>query len=580
MYQALYRKWRPKTFDDVIGQPHVTETLKRQLMTDRCSHAYLFVGTRGTGKTSCAKILAKAVNCEDLQDGNPCNVCPACVGIESGGILDVEELDAASNNGVDHVRALRDEAVFTPAVVKKRVYIVDEVHMLSTAAFNALLKILEEPPAHLMFILATTEAHKVPATILSRCQRYAFRRVGAQDIAGRLQFVAAQEGLVLEADASDMLAHLADGSMRDALALLDQCSSGQTIDVPLVQRFLGLTGMAETANLLSAIAVGDVQTALTTVNSLYYAGKDMGALLGELSALLRDVLLVRIAPKGAENLLSGSFDRQAIDQFASLPPERLNLALTQTTEAIGALGRTSNRKLTVELCVIHLCQPELAGDMNALGARVAQLEQQAATGAPVGANCVRPQPPIAAALSPPPEAPKAQTVQAAPPISDAPPWDMEENAPPVRETPQPLETAQVVPTQPEIAKPMPVSDDGGRTQFAPTSASQPVGEADFWKQVLNRVQGTLDVSTFTILGDEREVSGVLEGSVLNIYIDNDFTRLMVEAKETVTALGQAATAQHGSAVQVKIHAGMPVTAPQTSKLDALTQKGFDNIIIK
>ena len=190
MYQALYRKWRPRTFDDVVGQTHITETLKRQVAAGRLSHAYLFTGTRGTGKTTCAKILARAVNCEHPVDGNPCNQCPACLGIENGSILDVLELDAASNNGVDQVRALRDEAVYTPAAVRKRVYIVDEVHMLSTAAFNALLKILEEPPAHLMFILATTELHKVPATIKSRCQQFSFKRILAGDIARRLSYVA------------------------------------------------------------------------------------------------------------------------------------------------------------------------------------------------------------------------------------------------------------------------------------------------------------------------------------------------------------------------------------------------------
>jgi len=551
MYQALYRKWRPKTFDDVIGQPHVTETLKRQLVTDRISHAYLFVGTRGTGKTSCAKILAKAVNCEDLQDGNPCNVCPACVGIESGGILDVEELDAASNNGVDHVRALRDEAVFTPAVVRKRVYIVDEVHMLSTAAFNALLKILEEPPVHLMFILATTEAHKVPATILSRCQRYAFRRVGASDIAGRLQFVAGQEGLQLEPTAADMLALLADGSMRDALALLDQCSADQTIDVPLVQRFLGLAGTTETANLLAATAVGDVKTALEIVNTLYYAGKDMGALLGELSALLRDILLTRIAPNGAENLLGGGFDRETIDHFAHLPPERLNLALTQTIDAQAALGRTANRKLAVELCVIHLCQPELSGDVGALQARVAQLEQRVDSGVPVAATIER--------IT---KSEESKTAQSAPPTADLPPWETKDET-------DNSKGGLAVPEAPSVA-PVPA-------EVPPA----PVAEVSFWKQVLSRAQGELDGSTYTILGDSKEVSGVLDGSVLGIYIDNDFTRLMVETKDVLETLQRAATAQHGNPVVIKIHVGAPpVSAEATSKLDALTQKGFDNIIIK
>ena len=249
MYQALYRKYRPKTFDDVVGQEHITETLKKQVETGRLSHAYLFIGTRGTGKTTCAKILAKAVNCEHPVNGNPCNQCAACRGIDDGSILDVVELDAASNNGVDNVRALRDEAVFSPANVRKRVYIIDEVHMLSTSAFNALLKILEEPPAHLMFILATTELHKVPATILSRCQRHSFKRIPVDTIAARLNYVAQQEHLNLQPDAAALLARMADGGMRDALTLLDQCSGSDVITTETVISAMGLAGNLRTAQL-------------------------------------------------------------------------------------------------------------------------------------------------------------------------------------------------------------------------------------------------------------------------------------------------------------------------------------------
>ena len=255
MYQALYRKWRPRTFDDVVGQDHITETLKHQVASGRLSHAYLFTGTRGTGKTTCAKILSRAVNCQNPVDGNPCNQCPACLGIENGSILDVLELDAASNNGVDQVRALRDEAVYTPAAVRKRVYIVDEVHMLSTPAFNALLKILEEPPEHLMFILATTELHKVPATIKSRCQQFSFKRILPGQIAQRLGYVAQQEGIDLTGEGAALLARLADGGMRDALSLLDQCAGeGGAVNEERVRAVLGLAGNLETAALLEAVA--------------------------------------------------------------------------------------------------------------------------------------------------------------------------------------------------------------------------------------------------------------------------------------------------------------------------------------
>jgi len=543
MYQALYRKWRPKTFSDVIGQPHVTETLRHQLTAGRISHAYLFIGTRGTGKTSCAKILAKAVNCENLQDGDPCNTCPACVGIESGGILDVEELDAASNNGVDHVRALRDEAVFTPAVVRKRVYIVDEVHMLSTAAFNALLKILEEPPAHLMFILATTEAHKVPATILSRCQRYAFRRVGASDIAGRLHAVAAAEGLELQEDAGRMLARLADGSMRDALALLDQCATDRAIDVPLVQEFVGLTGTEEVAKLLTAIGGQDVDGALGIVNGLYYAGRDMGALLGELGTLLRDVLLTQIAPGGANDLLSGSFDRGVIEPFTSLPPETLLFALGQVTDAMGALARSTNRKLTVEITVIRLCDVQLSENIDALQARVARLEQQVATGAPVQVR----------------QAPTVQALVAVPEAEDElPPWDV----PPPPETDHSEE--QLVPIEPP----------------APVANTPPASGDGVWRQILDKVQPQLDMSIFSLISDSKEVTTTLDSGSCNIYIENDFTRLMVETPEVLAAIEKAAAEVMGKPIRAKVHAGSPAGEPPINKLDALTQKGFGNITIK
>ena len=251
MYQALYRKWRPRSFDDVVGQKHITETLKRQVQAGRLTHAYLFTGTRGTGKTTCAKILARAVNCKNPQEGNPCNHCAACTGIENGSILDVVELDAASNNRVDDVRAMLEEAAYTPATVAKRVYIIDEVHMLSPQAFNALLQILEEPPEHLMFILATTELHKVPATIKSRCQQFAFKRIQAEEIAGRLRYVSEQEGIQLTQEGAALIARLADGGMRDALSLLDQCvGAGGPVDQDRVFQVLGLAGNLQTVGLL------------------------------------------------------------------------------------------------------------------------------------------------------------------------------------------------------------------------------------------------------------------------------------------------------------------------------------------
>ena len=337
MYQALYRKWRSKTFDQVVGQDHVTRTLKQQVASGRLSHAYLFTGTRGTGKTSCAKLLARAVNCETPREGNPCNACPACLGILNGSILDVLELDAASNNGVDDIRAILDEAVYTPATVKKRVYIVDEVHMLSTQAFNALLQILEEPPEHLMFILATTEIHKVPATIKSRCQQFSFKRIHPADIAAHLLRVSEEEGIALTDGAAALVARLADGGMRDALSLLDQCSgAGEAVDEERVLSSLGLAGNLEAAALLQSAVEGDMSAALERLDRLYAGGKEMTALAGELSALVRDLLVRKTAPRTGSALMTGGFDGETLRRLSArfeVPRLVQMLALLQRTAA-------------------------------------------------------------------------------------------------------------------------------------------------------------------------------------------------------------------------------------------------------
>ncbi len=353
MYQALYRKWRPLVFSDVTGQPHITETLRRQVETGRLSHAYLFTGTRGTGKTTCAKILARAVNCEHPEGGNPCNNCPACLGILEGSIPDIAEIDAASNSGVDNIRSLREESVYTPVAAKKRVYIIDEVHMLSTGAFNALLKTLEEPPAHVMFILATTETHKVPATILSRCQRFAFKRISQRDITDRLLKISASEGIDLKPDAAALLARLADGALRDGLSLLDQCasqSSGRPIDTALVGDIVGLAGRERTAELANFIARNDLTAALAALDGLVSAGKDLTAILDELSLLFRDALLSHLLPP------SGDEGDGAVDSLkAILPRERLISAILTLQESQTRLPASFNRRLEAELCVIKLC---------------------------------------------------------------------------------------------------------------------------------------------------------------------------------------------------------------------------------
>jgi DNA polymerase-3 subunit gamma/tau len=339
------------------------------------SHAYLFVGTRGTGKTTCAKILARAVNCRNPLDGDPCNECASCIGIENGGILDVLELDAASNNKVDDVRALREEAIYSPASVKKRVFIIDEVHMLSSAAFNALLKILEEPPEHLVFILATTELHKVPATILSRCQRFSFKRISPQAISARLHTVAKNEGLTLTDDAVAKLSALADGSMRDALSLLDQCASDTTIDLQRVLDMIGLAGHHEIFRLADAAAGRNVETALEILDRLYDDGKDMASLLNELASIMRDVLVYKLSPDSG--LLCGVFGGDELFALsAKMTPERLFFCLDLIREAVYGLQRGGAVKLSVEMCLIRICDERMIDNASALLPRIARLEER------------------------------------------------------------------------------------------------------------------------------------------------------------------------------------------------------------
>ncbi len=383
MYQALYRKYRPQTFDDVVGQGSVTQILRTQVVTGKLSHAYLFTGSRGTGKTTCSKILAKAVNCEHPVDGNPCNRCPACQAIDSGACMDVLEIDAASNNGVDNVRSLREDAIYAPAQVKKRVYIIDEVHMLSMSAFNALLKIIEEPPAHLMFILATTELHKVPATILSRCQRFAFRRIDPADVAARIHYVAYEEGIEISPEAANLLGRLADGALRDGLSLLDQCAAAADgrITPETVYATLGIAGARTAGELLSAVADRDANRALTLFTRQYAEGKDLGALTDELVSLCRDLLLLKTAPKTGASMLTGVCTdaelRALLDRFTA--PELLrHTRLLQDTAS--GFNKSANRRVDVELCLLRMCDPALDLDAQAMNARLSRLETAVASG--------------------------------------------------------------------------------------------------------------------------------------------------------------------------------------------------------
>ena len=586
MYQALYRKWRPRTFDDVVGQDHITETLKQQVAGDRLSHAYLFTGTRGTGKTTCAKILARAVNCQQPENGNPCNKCPACLGIENGSILDVLELDAASNNGVDQVRALRDEAVYTPAAVRKRVYIVDEVHMLSTPAFNALLKILEEPPSHLMFILATTELHKVPATIRSRCQQFAFKRILPGQIAQRLGYVAQEEGIDLTADGAALLARLADGGLRDALSLLDQCSGGRAkVDEKEILDVLGLAGNLETAALMDQIARRDTAAALDTLARLYAGGKDVASVLGELSALARDLLLRKTAPQGGASLLTGGYDEGTMralgEQFTA---QRLLQMLTVLQSALADLPRSGNRRTDTELCLIRLCDESLDQSLAGLAARVARLEERLTQGG------IPAQPQTQVQTQPVPrQAPRPARPQAARPApspqvqEDRPPWE-EERPPLPEEPPAPGEMerefdvpeAEPVPVR-QPPRPAPRSAAQPAPQQSAPAGGPPDGDRAFWPSFAAGLKGKIPPTVHPYLSNGQKVTGVWKNGSLTLWTDSEFTRAMLNKPAVLAGLKRAAADSFGGAPQVSVVCGTPppeepVSAPAQSAAPAEKQE--------
>ncbi len=388
MYQVLYRKWRPKTFSDVSGQEHITTTLLNELSTNRINHAYLFTGSRGTGKTTCAKILAKAVNCLHPVNGNPCGECEICKGIDSGGILDVTEMDAASNRKIDDIRQIIDEVQFKPSKCKYRVYIIDEVHMLTTEAFNALLKTLEEPPEHAIFILATTEVHKLPQTILSRCQRFDFHRIPPRAIADRLLYVASQEGVTLSDGAALLAASVADGALRDALSLLDRCIAiSSDIDEDVVRSAAGLARKTYLFELANCVINKNTAKALEIVNRLYGESKDMARLCDELLSHFRTLMLIKSVKNPRDIII------MADDEFeqAQVQSDYLSLAdivyyMDVLSRAYQNMGRGTGDRTELEMAVVKLSSAELDGTVEALTARVTALEKAVKKG--IRVNCI------------------------------------------------------------------------------------------------------------------------------------------------------------------------------------------------
>ena len=455
MYQVLYRKYRPKVFSDVYGQDHVTSTLKNEIKNGRVSHAYLFTGSRGTGKTTCAKILAKAVNCEHNIDGEPCNECEVCKGLDNGSIYDVVEIDAASNNGVDNIRELRDETNYAPSRGKYRVYIIDEVHMLSTGAFNALLKTLEEPPAHVIFILATTEVHKLPATILSRCQRFDFKRIQPETMAVRLKEVAGLEGLNLDDDAAVLIARIADGALRDGLSILDQCAGrSKEINSDLVSEVAGLAGREAMYKLSDCIANSDSNTAMSIISDLYQNSFDMERLCVEMINHFRNFLVAKTVRKSRELIICTDDEYNTIlEASKEFTVESIVFALDLFQNTLVTIKGGASARIEVEMAFIKLCEPKMDESIASLLDRVSKLENAIKSG-------VKVQPTQTAVPAPkeeyvPKEEPKPQP-KAEPtpvPMPEPEPTPVEEE-PPVQEQQPVVETPPVEhKTAPPVANP-------------------------------------------------------------------------------------------------------------------------------
>ena len=481
MYQALYRKWRPQTFSDVYGQPHVTKTLRSQLESGRISHAYLFTGSRGTGKTTCAKILSKAVNCLSPIDGNPCNECEICKGIDSGAILDVIEIDAASNNGVDNIRDLREEANFTPANAKYRVYIIDEVHMLSIGAFNALLKTLEEPPSHVIFILATTEIHKLPSTILSRCQRFDFKRIAPEDITARLMYVSEQENVNLTPNAASLIARIADGGMRDALSLLDRCfAMGTDIDEAAVSDAAGIAGTIHLFSFSEYVATGDFTSALKLVSKLHSESCDIDSLCTELTLHFRNLMVAKTVADCEGLIVCSKDELLKIKQRAGeLKLSKILSCISVLEQTAKAIKNAANKKIQLEAAVIKMCAPSSAGTdgiSSALEDRISAIEEK------LEKLSVNPAPTVSAPVQAPAPAPM--------PESEPKPEPKPELAPMPEEKPAPKAE------EPEDKPPLP---------SAPEDDS-PIADGPFlnWSDVLEKVM-KYDIPLFGILADSTAV---------------------------------------------------------------------------
>ncbi len=580
MYLALYRKYRPARFADVAGQQAITETLRRQVAEGKTAHSYLFTGSRGTGKTTCAKILAKAVNCPNAKDGEPCLECDICKGIDNGSLLDVVEMDAASNNGVDQVRLLKEEAVYTPAQSRYRVYIIDEVHMMSVAAFNALLKIMEEPPAHVKFILATTEVHKVPATILSRCQRFDFKRIKPEDIAGRLGYIAGQEQAVLDSDAAFLLAKLADGGMRDAVSMLDQCLTVDShVTTQLVTEITGITGSDYLFSITGQILAGDKGGLLKQVDALYRSSKDLTRFLMELVQHLRSLMLLKADP-GCESLLVCS--AQELEQYRAQATQTslpfLLQGITVLQQALDSMATSPDKKLWVEMALLKLSDAKLEDSSQALLQRLDALERQVAQLAQTGVR-VSATPEVAARETTP--APEPVSEKPAPKAPEVSPEKEREAtlSPPAEQAVQAQLPVDPLLEEPPAAPPefAPPPEDSGEIPPPPSQAETPKPEPaakaqpkllESWGQVLEEIS-KINPPLF----------GVLSGSIAHdvgggrLVVDSPYEMFsaMIKKENYLSSLQKALFQVTGNKYRI-LTKKKKKAAPQENRLEQLEQR--------
>ena len=561
MYQVLYRKYRPRVFADVYGQEHVTSTLLNEIKEGRISHAYLFTGSRGTGKTTCAKILAKAVNCEHNQNGEPCNECEVCKGLDAGTIYDVVEIDAASNNGVDNIRDLREEANYTPARGKYRVYIIDEVHMLSTGAFNALLKTLEEPPAHVIFILATTEVHKLPATILSRCQRFDFKRIQPETMSVRLKEVAKAENMNLSDEAALLISRIADGGMRDALSILDQCAGrSRDIDEALVSDVAGIAGREALYELSQAVSEKNSGKALDIISTLHQNSYDMERLCVEMINHFRNFLIAKTVNKSRELIICTDDEYKNILSSAeafTLPNIIYALDLFQQT--LTQIKGGANSRIEMEMSFIKLCEPKLETSQEAILSRLSSLENavkngvvmQATSSAPIQEKKVIPEEP-------------AKEIE--PPIKDEPVTEKQEA--PAQEQPKEEQAEFDMPVKhEEISAPAP------RQEAPVQSATQE--EFSQWPDFMEAIYKK-DIALYGILNGSK---GYIRGDFFLIDSKNPVVRDFIKIPTHAKAIKQALYDVTGTSFKLGLFKQAPKAEKSTDPLEDLISKAQGNVKI-